>query len=94
MIAVLSMIFSAVSIFFSGMVLGYRLRKNEEQKEKEKVVQTVFAGDNVSWVTGNIGRKGKFVRWQNGFAVVHDTYGDVEYVSPILHELKREESQS
>lgn len=91
MMTVLSMILSAVSIFFSGMTLGYRLRKIEEQKEKAKKVKTIFAGDNVSWVAGNCARKGKFIRWQNGFAVVHDTHGNVEYVSPTLHELKKEE---
>lgn len=72
-----------------GFTLGYFLGIIRETSSLQKL----FIGDRVQWQNGSFLREGQFIRWENGLAVVHDSFGNVEMLSPTISKLKKIESK-
>ncbi len=85
------LIFFLVFLVFGGIIgfiLGHYLGIRETSSS-----QKLFIGDRVQWQNGSFLREGQFIRWENGLAVVHDSFGNVEVLGPTISKLKKIESK-
>lgn len=79
-------------VFLSSFIVGFSsVFLYGFIKQKNRKLEELTKGDKVCWIVGDsIIKRGTFMRWQDSFAICIMNDGTVEYVAPVLHELKKE----